>query len=198
MLYRLRSWSQLSVVSGKYTQFSFFSQRALPNRATFCFMPFVKNMWFMAPFWSWQRIPAFPPAVESRNENTPFVHWWFQIIVRNQLQLLSLYFLIEWLSIRLPWWLSGKRIRLPMQETQVQSLVWEDPTCQGATGPARHTYGAREPGQSSYKAHAPQPLKPTHPGPCPATRGASTMKCLHSKMKNSPCSPQLEKTWAAT
>ena len=25
------------------------------------------------------------------------------------------------------------RIRLPMQGAQVQSLVWEDPTCQGAT-----------------------------------------------------------------
>jgi len=24
-----------------------------------------------SPFWSWQRIPAFPPAVESRKENTP-------------------------------------------------------------------------------------------------------------------------------
>ena len=25
------------------------------------------------------------------------------------------------------------RIYLPMQETQVQSLIWEDPTCHGAT-----------------------------------------------------------------
>ena len=28
----------------------------------------------------------------------------------------------------LPWWLSGKKIHLPMQETRVQSLVQEDPT----------------------------------------------------------------------
>ena len=27
----------------------------------------------------------------------------------------------------LPWWFSGKKICLPMQETQVQSLVQEDP-----------------------------------------------------------------------
>ncbi|KAJ8796046.1 hypothetical protein J1605_018194 [Eschrichtius robustus] len=32
------------------------------------------------------------------------------------------------------------RIRLPMQGTQVRSLVWEDPTCRGATKPVRHNY----------------------------------------------------------
>ena len=31
-------------------------------------------------------------------------------------------------------------IRLPMQRTQVQSLVWEDSTCQGATKPVQHNY----------------------------------------------------------
>ena len=31
------------------------------------------------------------------------------------------------------------RIRLPMQGTWVQALVWEDPTCRGATGPVSHT-----------------------------------------------------------
>ena len=30
------------------------------------------------------------------------------------------------------------RIHLLMQETQVQSLVWEDPTCGGATKPVLH------------------------------------------------------------
>ena len=34
----------------------------------------------------------------------------------------------------------GLRIRLPMQGTQVRSLVWEDPTCRGATKPASHNY----------------------------------------------------------
>ena len=37
------------------------------------------------------------------------------------------------------------RIRLPMQGTQVQSLVREDPTCRGATRPVRHNYWARVP-----------------------------------------------------
>ena len=32
------------------------------------------------------------------------------------------------------------RIRLPMQGTRVQSLVWEDPTCHGATKTMRHSY----------------------------------------------------------
>ena len=31
-------------------------------------------------------------------------------------------------------------ICLPMQETLVRSLVWEDPTCCGATKPAHHNY----------------------------------------------------------
>ena len=42
------------------------------------------------------------------------------------------------------------RILLPTQGTQVQSLVWEDSTCQGATKPLHH----------KYWAHVQQPLKP--------------------------------------
>ena len=32
------------------------------------------------------------------------------------------------------------RIRLPMQGTQVRALVWEDPTCHGATKHVGHNY----------------------------------------------------------
>ena len=32
------------------------------------------------------------------------------------------------------------RICLPMQDTRVRALVWEDPTCRGATGPVSHNY----------------------------------------------------------
>ena len=32
------------------------------------------------------------------------------------------------------------RICLLMQGTQVRALVWEDPTCRGATKPVRHNY----------------------------------------------------------
>ena len=54
----------------------------------------------------------------------------------------------------LPWWLSGKRIHLPMQETQVRSLVQEDPTCCGATKPVHHDCWAcaLEPGNCNYWA----------------------------------------------
>ena len=31
-------------------------------------------------------------------------------------------------------------ICLPMQGTWVRALVWEDPTCRGATKPVRHNY----------------------------------------------------------
>ena len=32
------------------------------------------------------------------------------------------------------------RVCLPMQETRVRALVWEDPTCRGATRPVSHNY----------------------------------------------------------
>ena len=50
---------------------------------------------------------------------------------------------LSWYKNRGPWaslvaqWL---RICLPMQGTQVRALVWEDPTCRGATKPMRHSY----------------------------------------------------------
>ena len=34
------------------------------------------------------------------------------------------------------------RVCLPMQGTRVRALVWEDPTCRGATGPVNHNYWA--------------------------------------------------------
>ena len=37
------------------------------------------------------------------------------------------------------------RIHLPVQGTQVLSLVWEDPTCRGAARPMRHNYWACKP-----------------------------------------------------
>ena len=32
------------------------------------------------------------------------------------------------------------RVCLPMQGTRVPALVWEDPTCRGATRPVSHNY----------------------------------------------------------
>ena len=41
-----------------------------------------------------------------------------------------------------PWWLSAKRIPLPMQGTWVWTLIREDPTCHGATKQVHHSYWA--------------------------------------------------------
>ena len=46
------------------------------------------------------------------------------------------------------------RIRLPMQGTQVQALVWEDPTCHGATKPVPQLLSLRS------RAREPQLLSP--------------------------------------
>ena len=56
------------------------------------------------------------------------------------------------------------RVRLPMQGTRVRALVWEDPTCRGATGPVSHSYwvcasGACAPQQErprQWEARAPR------------------------------------------
>ena len=67
-----------------------------------------------------------------------------------------------------PWWLNGKRIHLPMQEKQVISLIWEDPTGCGAKKPVHHNYWAcaPEPRKPNYWAHMPQLLKTSHPKEC--------------------------------
>ena len=39
-----------------------------------------------------------------------------------------------WASLVAQW----LRVCLPMQGTQVRALVWEDPTCHGATKPVSH------------------------------------------------------------
>ena len=84
----------------------------------------------------------------------------------------------------LPWWRSGAslvvqwlRVCLPMQGTRVRALVWEDPTCRGATRPVSHSYWACASG-----ACAPQQERPRQWGPRTAMSG--------------PRSPQLEEALA--
>ena len=54
------------------------------------------------------------------------------------------------------------RVCLPMQRTRVWAVVWEDPTCRGATKPVHHNYWAcaLEPSSHNYWACVPQLLKP--------------------------------------
>ena len=50
------------------------------------------------------------------------------------------YSLITKLSCRCSLVAQWLRTCLPMQGTRVRALVWEDPTCRGATGPVSHNY----------------------------------------------------------
>ena len=83
----------------------------------------------------------------------------------------------------LPWWLSGKKNMLPMQEAWVQSLTQGDPTGHGSTKPMRHHCWAcaLEPGSHNYWS------------PCSATRKATTMKNLHAAVRVEPRSRHLKK-----
>ena len=72
------------------------------------------------------------------------------------------------------------RICLPVQGTRVRALVWEDPTCHGATGPARE----------------PQLLSLRVWSPCSATGEAAIVRGPRTAMKSSPRLPQLEKVLA--
>ena len=58
---------------------------------------------------------------------------------------------LSWASLVAQW----LRICLPVQGTWVRALVWEDPTCCGATGPVSHNYWACASG-----ACAPQQERP--------------------------------------
>ena len=64
----------------------------------------------------------------------------------------------NWASLVAQW----LRICLPMQGTRVRALVWEDPTCHGATKPVSHNYWAcaPEPPNHHYWARVPQLLSP--------------------------------------
>ena len=48
-------------------------------------------------------------------------------------------------------------IYLPIQKTQVQSLIWEDATCLGATKPLNHNYlpKLKSPGAAATEAGVP-------------------------------------------
>ena len=58
-----------------------------------------------------------------------FAFWCWVILVSKRKTRASL--VVQWL-----------RICLPMQGTRVRALVWEDPTCRGATRPVSHSYWA--------------------------------------------------------
>ena len=70
------------------------------------------------------------------------------------------------------------RVCLPIQGTRVRALVWEDPTCHGATGPVSHNCWA------------------CASGACAPQREAAIVRGLRTAMKSGPRLPQLEKALA--
>ena len=88
----------------------------------------------------------------------------------------------------------GLRNHLPMQRTQVQSLVWEDATCHGANKPMYHNYwacvlGAGGPPLLSPRTTATEACRP---GACaPQEEPLQWEACTATK--SNPCSPQTEK-----
>ena len=84
-----------------------------------------------------------------------------------------------------------------MQETWVQSLVWEYPTCLGVTKPVYHNYWASilKPTHCNYWAHEPQLLKPTCPRACALQEEKLPQwEACAQQLESSPCSAQLEKS----
>ena len=86
-----------------------------------------------------------------------------------------------WTS-RVAQWL---RIHLPMQGTQVPSLVWEDLTCCRATKPVRHNYWS--PQATTTEACKPRLLKLTHLEPVLRNkRSHRNEKPVHRKEEQPP------------
>ena len=80
------------------------------------------------------------------------------------------------------------RIHLPVQGTEIWSLLWEDSTCRRVTKPMSHNYWAQElqllsPHAATTEAQAPW-------SPCSATREAITIR--------SPCTTTRESPYVAT
>ena len=72
-------------------------------------------------------------------------------IIFSDFSLIGYYKILNRASLVAQW----LRICLPMQGTRVRALVWEDPTCHGATRPMSHNYWA-----CTFGACAPQQERP--------------------------------------
>ena len=87
------------------------------------------------------------------------------------------------------------KIHLPRQETLVQSLIPEDPTCFGATKP--HAARLLSLGSRAWESQLLSPCVATTEAHVPSircspTREATAVRRLCAEMKSSPCSLHLE------
>ena len=130
------------------------------------------------------------------------------------LQLSDFKILDFWTSLVAQW----IEVCLPMQETQVLSLVWEDSTCLGAAELLHHNYWAHtlESVSRNYCAHAPRACTPqlekpprwearapracsttgeatTLRSPCTARKGSSHLRCLEKACVAMKTQPKINK-----
>ena len=89
----------------------------------------------------------------------------------------------------LPWW-RWLRVCLPMQGTWVRALVWEDPTCRGATRPVSHNCWACASGACALQQERPRQWEGRD------SERAVTVRGPRTAMKSGSHSPQLEKALA--
>ena len=85
--------------------------------------------------------PSLPPR-HNTSQRTPFLRQGHYLILGRHKSHTGV-----WANLCTKVVLSGAslvaqwlRVRLPMQGTRVRALVWEDPTCRGATRPVSHNY----------------------------------------------------------
>ena len=76
-----------------------------------------------------------------------------------------------------------------MQETQVQSLIQEDPSCLRATKPSAPQLLSLYSGAQGL-----QLLKPENPRACATQEKPPQWEALAPQLESSPCSPSLEKS----
>ena len=128
--------------------------------------------------------------------------WLYSLLLDHKTIILPLFFLLLKLASNLFWYLSrdkwkevwertnrnrplqekhrtslvvqGLRIRLPMQVTQVQSLVWEKFICLGATKLVHH----HKRNQNKERKHTAAPAQTTTEGPRAATKTQCSQKWM--------------------
>ena len=79
----------------------------------------------------------------------------------------------------------GQRIHLPVQETQVHSLIQEDSTCLRTTKPVHHNHWAcaLKPGSGNYSAHVPNYWCPWALEPVLHKREATETRSPHTAIR---------------
>ena len=85
--------------------------------------------------------PEFPKLMRYKtlSQKGTLQHCWWECKLIQPLWKIVWRFLKKlkiWTSLVAQW----LRVCLPVQGTRVRALVWEDPTCRGATGPVSHNY----------------------------------------------------------